>query len=132
MFRRKFNEEIHMKLILGDRKDALCQRAVDTLAARFPSGITSVEDDDMRGRPSRDDFPTVVSGHLKRNSHASCREIAKDLFVPKNIISLVLKEIGSRFFIARWVVPQELWAESKANRVNICQKMPEVLEKLGP
>jgi hypothetical protein len=29
-------------------------------------------------------------------------------------------------------VPQELWAESKANRVNICQKMPEVLEKLGP
>jgi hypothetical protein len=44
-------------------------------------------------------------------------------------ISLILEEIGSRFFITRWV-PHELSAESKANRMVICQEMLEVLENL--
>jgi hypothetical protein len=90
-----------------------------------------MEDDDGLGKPSRDDFSAAISGYLDRNPHASCREITKDLFVPKTTISQVFEEMNSRFFISRWV-PDELSAESKANRVDICQEMLEVLEKLGP
>jgi hypothetical protein len=100
MFRRKSNEGIHTKLILGYGKNALCQRPVEMWTIRFRSGRTSVEDDDTRGRPSGDVFAAAVSGYLIRNLHASCREIAKDLFVPKTTISRVLEEIGLRFFIA--------------------------------
>jgi cytochrome b subunit of formate dehydrogenase len=46
-------------------------------------------------------------------------------------ISRILEKISSRFLIARWV-PHELSTESKANRVDICQEMLEVLEKLSP
>jgi hypothetical protein len=60
-----------------------------------------VEDDDRPGRPSRDGFSAAISGYLERNIYASCREIAKDLLVPRITISQVLEEIGSRFFIAR-------------------------------
>jgi hypothetical protein len=90
-----------------------------------------VEDDNRPGRASRDDFSASVSGYLERNLHASCREITKDMFVPMTKISSVLEEIGSRFFIARWV-SYELSVELKANRVNICQEMLDVLEKLDP
>jgi hypothetical protein len=89
-----------------------------------------VEDDDRLGRASRDDFSVAFSSYLKRNLHALCYEIAKDLFVPKTAISQVLDEIGSKFFIARWV-PHKLSAQSKANRVDIWQEMLEILEKLG-
>jgi hypothetical protein len=59
-----------------------------------------MEDDDRPERLSRDDFLAAVSGYLQRNSHASCREIVKDLFVLKIIISRVLEKIDPRFFIA--------------------------------
>jgi hypothetical protein len=88
-----------------------------------------VEDDDRLGRPSRDDFSAAVSGYLERNLYASCREITKDLFVLKTAISQVLEEIDSILFIVMWV-PYELSTESKANKVDICQERPEVLEKL--
>jgi hypothetical protein len=104
---------------------------VNTWAAHFRSGRTFVEDDDRPGRASCDDFSAAIAGHLERNPHASCHEIAKDLFVPMTTISRILKEIGSRFFIARWV-SDELSAESKVNRVDIYQEMLEVLEKLSP
>jgi hypothetical protein len=99
VLREKLKKEIHIKLSLRYGKDALCQSTVNTWAARFRNGKTSVEDDDKPGRPSRDDFSAAVSGHLERNPHASCREISKDLFVPMTTISRVLKEIGSRFFM---------------------------------
>jgi transposase len=131
VLRKKYNKEIHTKLSLGYDKDPLCQRTVDTWVARFRSGRTSVEDDGRSGRPSRDDFSAAISGHLERNSHASCREIAKNLFVPKITISRVLEEIDSRFFIARWV-PHERSTESKTNRADICQEILEILEKHDP
>jgi hypothetical protein len=128
VLREKSNEKIHTKLSLGYDKDALCQRTMDTWAARFRSGRTAVEDDDRSERPFRGDSSAAISGYLERNSHASCREFAKDLFVPKATISRGLEEIGSRFFIAR-LVPHELSAESKANRMDICQEILEILEK---
>jgi hypothetical protein len=51
-----------------------------------------VEDDDRPGRFSRDDFSSAVPGSLERSPHVSCREIAKDLFVPMTIISRILEE----------------------------------------
>jgi DNA-binding MarR family transcriptional regulator len=60
-----------------------------------------VEDNDRPGTLSCDDFSAVFSGHLERNPHISCREISKDLFVPKTTISRVLEKISSRFFIAK-------------------------------
>jgi hypothetical protein len=131
VFCKKSNEEIHTKLSFGYNKDALCQRTVNAWTARFRSERISVEDDDRPGRSSSDDFSTVVSGYLERNSYASCRKIAKDLFVLMTMILRVLEEISSRFFIARWML-HELSAESNANRVDICQEMLEILEKLGP
>jgi hypothetical protein len=101
VLRKKSKEEIHTKLSLGHGKDVLCQRTMDTCAARFRSRRTSVEDDDKPGKPSRDDFSVAFSSYLKRNPHASCREIAKDMCVPMTIISRVLEKIDSRFFIAR-------------------------------
>jgi hypothetical protein len=86
--------------------------------------------DDRLERPSRDDFRAPVSRYIERNPHASCCEIAKDLFVPITIISQALEEIESRFFIVRWM-PHERSVESKENRVDICQKMLEILEKFG-
>jgi DNA-binding transcriptional regulator YhcF (GntR family) len=62
-----------------------------------------VEDDTRPGRPFRDDFLAIVSGDLERNPCPSCREIAKDLLIPKIIISRVLDKIDSRFVIARWM-----------------------------
>jgi hypothetical protein len=100
VLRKKSNEEIHTKLSPEYGNDALCQRIVDTWAAHFRSGRTSVEDDEKPGRSSRDDFSAVVSGYLERSLYASCREITKDLFVLMTTISRVLEEIGSRFFIA--------------------------------
>jgi hypothetical protein len=131
MLHKKSNKEIHAKLSIGYGKDALCQRTVDTRAARFRSRGTSLEDHDRFGRPSRDDFSPAISGHLKRNIRASCCDIVKDLFVPMTTISQVLDEIGSRFIITRWV-PHELSVKSKANRVDIYQEMSEVLEKPDP
>jgi hypothetical protein len=60
-----------------------------------------VEDDKRRGKSSRNDFSAAVSNYLEGNPHASCCEIAKDLFVPMSTISQVLEEIGSMFFKAR-------------------------------
>jgi hypothetical protein len=131
VLRKNSNEEIHTKLSLRYDNDALCYWTVDTWVVRFWSKRTAVEHDDRFGRSSRENFSAVVSGHLERNPYASCREIAKDLFVPKIIISLVLEEIDSRFFITRCVL-HELSTESKANRVDICQEMLEILEKLDP
>jgi hypothetical protein len=45
------------------------------------------------------------------------------------IISRVLEEIGSRFFIVSWGF-HEPSAGLKTNRVDICQEMLEILEKL--
>jgi hypothetical protein len=69
-------------------------------AARFRSEGISVEDDDGPERRSRGDFSVAISGYSERNPHASCREIAKDLFIPKTTSSRVLEKIGLRFFIA--------------------------------
>jgi hypothetical protein len=98
---KKYNEEIETKLSLGCGKNALCQRRVDRWVASFRRRRTSVEDDDTPGRPSRDNFSAAISGYSEGNSHASCCEIAKDLFFRKTTISGVLQEIGSRFFMAR-------------------------------
>jgi hypothetical protein len=68
VLRNKFKEEIYTKLSLGYSKDALCQRTVNTWATRFRSGRTFVEDDDSRGRFSRNDFSTAVSA-LWREIH---------------------------------------------------------------
>jgi hypothetical protein len=51
-----------------------------------------VEDGDSAGRRSRDNFSAAVSGYLERSPHALCREIAKNLFVPKITILRVLEE----------------------------------------
>jgi hypothetical protein len=60
-----------------------------------------MKDDDTPGLSLGDYFPAVISGYWKISPHASYREIAKDLFVSKTIISGILEEIGSRFLIAR-------------------------------
>jgi hypothetical protein len=122
-------EEIYMKPSLGYSKDGLCYRPVDTWSARFRKRKTSLEDDDKSGRPSRADFSAAISGHSERNPPASLPEIAKDLFVPETIISRVLEEVASRLFNAQWV-PRKISAESKVNRVDICQGISEVLETL--
>jgi hypothetical protein len=59
---------------------------METEAALFQSGKTSVKDDERPGRPSRDDFSAGISGYLERNPHASCCKIAKMSFVPRLII----------------------------------------------
>jgi hypothetical protein len=98
---KKSNEEIYIKLGVGYDKNILCQRTVYTWTVCFRSRRISVEDDDRLGRQSRDDLSVAVSRYLERNPHASCHEIAENLFVPMTTISLILEEIGSRFFIAR-------------------------------
>jgi hypothetical protein len=129
--RQKSNNAIETKLSLVYGRDALCQRTVDTWATRFRSGRTSVEDDDRSGRPSSANLSAAVSGYLNRNPHASCLEIAKDLFIPKTSILHVLDEMGLKFFVARWV-PYKLSAELNAKRIEICQEVLVILEQLGP
>jgi hypothetical protein len=68
---------------------------------------------------------------LNRNPHVSCREIAKDLFIPKTSILRVLDEMGLKLFVVRWV-PYKLSAELKAKRIEICQEVLSILEQLGP
>jgi hypothetical protein len=131
VLRQKSNRAIQAKLSLVYGRDALCQRTVDTLAARFRSGRTSMEDDDRSGKPPSANLSAAVSGYLNRNSHASCREIAKDLFIPRTSILRVLDEMGLKFFVARWV-PYKLSAELKAKRIEICQEVLGILEQLGP
>jgi hypothetical protein len=95
VIRHKSNYRIQAKLCLVYDKDALCPRTVDAWLARFRSRRTSVEDDERLGRPgkpSRNDSSAAISDYLKRNPHASCREIAKGLFVPKTTILLALGE----------------------------------------
>jgi hypothetical protein len=128
---QKSNTAIQAKLSLVYGKDALCQFVVDTWAARFRSGRTSVENDDRPGRPSSDSLSAAVSGYLNRNPHASCRDIAKDLFIPTTTVLRLLDEIDPRFFVARWV-PHKLSAELKAKRVEVCREMLKVVEQLGP
>jgi hypothetical protein len=111
-------------------KDALCQRTVDTWTVRFRSGKTSVEDDEQPGRPSSDSLLDAGSGYLNKNPHASCREITKDLFIPKTTILRILDEMSLRFFVARWV-PYKLSPELKAKRIETYQEMLEILEQLG-
>jgi transposase len=128
---QKSNRAIQAKLSLVYGRDALCRRTVDTWAARFRSGRISVEDNDRSGRSSSANFPAAVSGYLNRNPHTSCREIAKDLFIPKTSILRVLDEMGLKFFVARWV-PYKLSAELKAKRIEICQEVLGILEQIGP
>jgi hypothetical protein len=125
------NTAIQVKLSLIYGKDALCQRIVDTWTARFRSGRTSVGDDERSGRPSSDSLSDAVSGYLNRNPQYSYREIAKDLFIPTNIILHVLDEIDLRLFVARWM-PYKLSPELETKRIEIYQKMLEILEQLGP
>jgi hypothetical protein len=88
---------------------------VDTWAAHFRSGRTSVEDDERPGRPSRDDFWAIVSDYWEKKLYTSCREIIKELFVLRIIILQALGKIAFRFFIARWV-PRKLSVELKAKK----------------
>jgi hypothetical protein len=127
---KKSNTATQAKFSLGYGKDALCQRPVGTWAAHFRSGRTSVEDDERPGRPSSDSLSDIVSDYLNRNSQASRQEIAKDLFILMTIILRILDEIDMRFFIARWM-PYKLSPELKANRIEICQEILEILEKPG-
>jgi hypothetical protein len=90
-----------------------------------------VEDNERSARPSSDSLSDAVSGYLNRNRHASCQEIAKDLFISITIILRVLDEMGLRLFIARWV-PYKLSPELKAKRIEICREILEILEQLGP
>jgi hypothetical protein len=90
-----------------------------------------VEDDERPGRLSSDSLSDAISGYLNRNPHASCREIAKDLFIPITIILRVLDEMDLRFFVARWV-PYKLSPELEAKRIEICREILEILEQLGP
>jgi hypothetical protein len=75
--------------------------AVDTWAVRFRSGKTSVEDDETLGNSSRNDFSGGASGYLKRNSHASCCEMAKASFISRTIILRTLAKMNFRFFVAK-------------------------------
>jgi hypothetical protein len=61
-----------------------------------------VEGDDKPGGLSFRALSVAISSYLERNPPASCREIAKDLFVPMTIIPRVLEQIASRFFTASW------------------------------
>jgi histone-lysine N-methyltransferase SETMAR len=94
-------------------------------------GKTSVEDDEGSGRPSNDSFSDAIFVYLNRNAQASCQEIAKDLLIPKITILYVLDEMRLRFFVARWM-RYKLSPELKAKRIEICQEMLEIREKLGP
>jgi hypothetical protein len=127
----KSNTAIQAKLNLVYSKDALCQCTVDMWAARFRSGRTSVEGDERLGRPSSDSLSDAISDYLNRNPYASCRKIAKDLFIPTTTILRVLNEMGLKFFVTRWM-PYKLAPELKAKRIDICQEMLEILEQLGP
>jgi hypothetical protein len=98
---KKSNTAIQAKLSLVYGKDALCQRTVDTWAARFWIEKTSVEDDERPGSLSIDNLSYAVSGYLNRNFHTSCRKIAKDLFISTTTILRVFDEMGLRFFVAR-------------------------------
>jgi hypothetical protein len=89
-----------------------------------------MEGDERPGRPFGESLSDVISGDLNRNSHASCQEIAKDLFISKTMILRVLDEIRLRFFIARWV-PYKISPELKAKRIEMCREMLEVLEQLS-
>jgi hypothetical protein len=62
---------------------------------------------------------------------ASCRQIAKELFIPTTIILRFLDKIGLRFFVARWV-PYKLSPQLKAKRIEICREMLEALEQIDP
>jgi hypothetical protein len=127
---KKSNTAIQTKLSLAYGKDALCQHPVDPWAARFRSGGTLVEDDERPGRLSSDSLSDTVSGHLNKNIHASCREIAKTLFIPVTIMLRFLDEMGLRFVVARWM-PYKLSPELKAKRIETCYEMLAVVEKLS-
>jgi hypothetical protein len=99
--RSKSSVAIQAKLSLVYGKDALCQPTVDTWTARFWSRRTLVEDDNRPGRPSSDSLSAAVSGCLNINPHASCRDIAKDLFIPMTKVLRFLDEMGLRFFVTR-------------------------------
>jgi hypothetical protein len=130
VLRQKYKAAIQAKLSLGYGKDALCQRTVDTLAARFTSGRISAEDDDRPGRPSSDSLSVAVSGYLNINPYTSCRDIAKELFIPTTIVLRFLDETGLCFFVVRWM-SHELRTGLKAKRVEIYREILEVLEQLG-
>jgi hypothetical protein len=124
----KSNMTIQATLSLVYGKDAVCQGAVDMLAARFRSGRTSIEDDERPGRPSSDRLSDIVSGYLNGNPDPFCREIAKDLFIPKTTVLHILDEMGLGFFVARWM-PSKLSPDLKTKRIDICQEMLELLEQ---
>jgi hypothetical protein len=128
---KKSNTAIQTKFSLVYGRDALGQRTMDTWAAHFRSGRTSVEDDERRGRLSSDNLSDAVSDYLNRNPHASCREVVEDLFIPMAAILRVLDEMSLRFFVARWV-PYKRSFEVKVKRIEICQEMLDVLEQFGP
>jgi hypothetical protein len=90
-----------------------------------------VGEDERLGRPSSDSHSDSISGYLNRNPQASCPKIAKELFIPMTTILAILNKVSLRFFVARQM-PYRLLLELKAKRIEICQKMLEVLEQLGP
>jgi hypothetical protein len=117
---KKSNTAIQAKFSLAYGKDALYQRRVAMWVARFRSRRTLVEDDERPGSPSSDSLSDAISDYLTGNPHASCREMAKDLFISMNAILHVLDETGLRFFIAR-LIAYKLSSELKARRIQICQ-----------
>ena len=122
------NGQIHEWLEKGFGYNAVTLRTVETWAARFRAGRTSVEDDVRSGRPTEDGRDALILSHIEENPNASTRSMSDALGIPLTSVYRILTQLHFQYFKCKWV-PHRLSDDQKFKRV---ERSKELLEKLGP
>jgi histone-lysine N-methyltransferase SETMAR len=122
------NSQIHEWLEKGFGHNTVSLRTVETWAARFRAGRTSVEDDARSGRPAEEGCDALILSHIEENPNASVRSMSDVLGIPVTTVYRILTRLHFQYFKCKWV-PHRLSDEQKCQRV---ERSKELLEKLGP
>jgi len=126
----KSNREILAQLHATYGPTCIQLRTVETWAARFRAGRSSLEDDPRSGRPPDDTAAEHVLLHLEEDPHMSIRSAASELGICKEHVRLILERNGLRFVTTRWV-PNTLTAETKSRRVDVSGELLEAIEGMS-
>lgn len=120
----KTNTEI-FKMMKPVYKDDMVKRsAFLKWLARFREGRTSTKDDDRSGRPStsRTDLSVQkVEEAINANRRLTVRDVAEVTGINRETVRLILTEDLGMTKLCAKVVPKNLTAEQKENRLRICQ-----------
>jgi transposase len=124
--------EIHSKFINVYGDSSLSFSTINTWAAEFKLGRTSLEDDSREGGPKSATTPEIIEqvhDMVLDDRRMKVREIAETIRISKERVGYILhEELDMKKLCARWV-PRLLTADEKRNRMKISEQCLERFNK---